>query len=339
MPVIDFVKWDGDPNTLAWKFAEQELSTWTQLVVNESQEAFLVKQGVYDGPFGAGRHTLSTENIPLIRGLIGLPFGGKSPFTAEVWFVNKVVNLDIKWGTPDPIQLQDPKYQIMVPVRAFGQYGVRVADSKRFLLKLVGTLPSFDTSTLAEYFRGALITKIKNEIAATIIKAGVSVLEISAQLDSLSKEIKTKLTEEIQEFGVELTQFNVHSINVPEEDGAVSKLKQALAKRAEMGIVGFNYQQERSFDVMQAAASNEGTSGGVMGAGMGLGIGAGIGMPMGTMMGQMASQISQTEAPAAVGANTTDKIKLLKELAELKNAGILSDEEFQAEKTKILKSP
>lgn len=339
MPVIDFVKWDGDPNTLAWKFDEQELSTWTQLVVNESQEAFLVKQGVYDGPFGAGRHTLSTENIPLIRGLIGLPFGGKSPFTAEVWFVNKVVNLDIKWGTPDPIQLQDPKYQIMVPVRAFGQYGVRVADSKRFLLKLVGTLPSFDTSTLAEYFRGAFITKIKNEIAATIIKAGVSVLEISAQLDSLSKEIKTKLTEEIQEFGVELTQFNIHSINVPEEDDAVTKLKQALAKRAEMGIVGFNYQQERSFDVMQAAASNEGTSGGVMGAGMGLGIGAGIGMPMGAMMGQMANQISQTEAPASVGANTTDKIKLLKELAELKNAGILSDEEFQAEKTKILKSP
>lgn len=339
MPVIDFVKWDGDPNTLAWKFDEQELSTWTQLVVNESQEAFLVKQGVYDGPFGAGRHTLSTENIPLIRGLIGLPFGGKSPFTAEVWFVNKVVNLDIKWGTPDPIQLQDPKYQIMVPVRAFGQYGVRVADSKRFLLKLVGTLPSFDTSTLAEYFRGAFITKIKNEIAATIIKAGVSVLEISAQLDSLSKEIKTKLTEEIQEFGVELTQFNIHSINVPEEDDAVTKLKQALAKRAEMGIVGFNYQQERSFDVMQAAASNEGTSGGVMGAGMGLGIGAGIGMPMGAMMGQMANQISQTEAPASVRANTTDKIKLLKELAELKNSGILSDEEFQAEKTKILKSP
>jgi membrane protease subunit (stomatin/prohibitin family) len=338
MPVIDFVKWDGDPNTLAWKFEGQELSTWTQLVVNESQEAFLVKQGVYDGPFGAGRHTLSTENIPLIRGLMGLPFGGKSPFTAEVWFVNKVVNLDIKWGTPDPIQLQDPKYQIMVPVRAFGQYGVRVTDSKRFLLKLVGTLPSFETSSLAEYFRGAFITKIKNEIAATIIQAGVSVLEISAQLDSLSNEIKKKLTEEIQEFGVELTQFNIHSINVPEEDEAVSKLKLALAKRAEMGIVGFNYQQERSFDVMQAAASNQGTASDVMGAGLGLGIGAGLGMPMGNMMGQMASQMSQTAAPASAGSNTTDKIKLLKELAELKSAGILSEDEFQAEKTKILKS-
>ncbi len=340
MPVIDFVKWDGNPDTLAWKFDEQELSTWTQLVVNESQEAFLVKQGVYDGPFGAGRHTLSTENIPLIRGLMGLPFGGKSPFTAEVWFVNKVVNLDIKWGTPDPIQLQDPKYQIMLPVRAFGQYGVRIADSKRFLLRLVGTLTSFDTGTLADYFRGAFITKIKNEIATTIVRAGISVLEISAHLDSLSKEIKSKLNEEIQEFGVELTQFNIHSINVPEDDDAVSKLKQALAKRAEMGIVGFNYQQERSFDVMQAAASNEGTAATVMGAGMGLGMGSAIGVPMGAMLGQMAGQLNPAVPPTAssqaTAANMTDKIKLLKDLSELKNSGILSEEEFQIEKTKIL---
>jgi membrane protease subunit (stomatin/prohibitin family) len=102
--------------------------------------------------------------------------------------------------------------------------------------------------------------------------------------------------------------------------------------------VGFNYQQERSFDVMQAAASNQGTASDVMGAGLGLGIGAGLGMPMGNMMGQMASQMSQTAAPASAGANTTDKIKLLKELAELKSAGILSEDEFQAEKTKILKS-
>ncbi|MCC6912033.1 MAG: SPFH domain-containing protein, partial [Flavobacteriales bacterium] len=136
MAVIDLVKWNGSPNLLAWKFPSEELSTWTQLIVNESQEAYLVRGGVYDGPFAGGRHTLTTENIPLIRSLLGLPFGGQSPFSAEVWYVNKVTNLNIKWGTPDPIQLQDPKYQIMIPVRAFGQYGIKVQDSKKFLLKL-----------------------------------------------------------------------------------------------------------------------------------------------------------------------------------------------------------
>jgi membrane protease subunit (stomatin/prohibitin family) len=113
MPVIDRVKWDGSPQILVWKYPSQELSTWTQLIVNESQEAYVVRGGVYDGPFGVGRHTLTTENLPLLRGLLGLPFGGKSPFTAEVWYVNKLTNLDVKWGTPDPIQLQDPTYNLM----------------------------------------------------------------------------------------------------------------------------------------------------------------------------------------------------------------------------------
>lgn len=144
---------DGNPNILAWKFPSEELSTWTQLIVNESQEAYLVKSGVYQGPFGAGRHALSTENIPFLSKAMGLPFGGKSPFTAEVWYVNLATNLNIKWGTPDPIQLNDPKYQIMVPVRAFGQYGIRITDPKKFLLKLVGTLKVFDADTLSEYFK------------------------------------------------------------------------------------------------------------------------------------------------------------------------------------------
>jgi membrane protease subunit (stomatin/prohibitin family) len=114
LAVVDLVKWNGTPDLLAWKFPSEELSTWTQLIVGETQEAFLVRGGVYEGPFGAGRHTLDTENIPVLRNLIGIPFGGKSPFSAEVWFVNKLVNLDVKWGTPDPIQLQDPKFQLMV---------------------------------------------------------------------------------------------------------------------------------------------------------------------------------------------------------------------------------
>lgn len=301
MAVVDLVKWNANPSILAWKFPSEELSTWTQLIVNETQEAYLVKEGVYQGPFGAGRHTLSTENIPLLRSLIGIPFGGKSPFTAEVWYVNRATNLDVRWGTPDPIQLQDPKYQIMVPVRAFGQYGIKIVDPKKFLLKLVGTLPGFDVGTLSDYFKGVFTTKIKSGIANAIIKNGQSVLEISTQLEVLSELLKTALAPEMDEYGVGLAQFNIHSINVPEDDPAVVTLKSALARRTEMGLLGTNYQQQRSFDVLETAAGNEGNAGGVMGAGMGMGMGMAMGGPIGGAFAQISPQIQ----PALNQSQTT----------------------------------
>ena len=309
MAVIDLVKWDGNPNILAWKFHSEELSTWTQLIVNETQEAYLVKSGVYQGPFGAGRHTLSTENIPYLSKLINLPFGGKSPFTAEVWFVNLATNLSIKWGTPDPIQLNDPKYQIMVPVRAFGQYGIRISDPKKFLLKWVGTLKVFDAYTLSDYFKGVFATKIKTGIANAIIKQGISVLEVSTQLDALSDMLKQSLGAEMAEYGIGLAQLNINSINVPEDDTAVVTLKKALAKRAEMGLLGYTYQQERSFDVMQTAAGNEGTPGTLMGAGMGMGMGVGIGVPMGNAFAQIAPQVQGGSAPPSPQSQTTATIQ------------------------------
>jgi membrane protease subunit (stomatin/prohibitin family) len=337
MSIVDFVKWDGEPSLIAWKYGSQELSTWTQLIVNETQEAFLVKTGVYEGPFGSGRHTLSTENIPLLTNIIGLPFGGKSPFTAEVWFVNKIVNLDIKWGTQDPIQLQDPKYQVMLPVRAFGQYGIRVKNSKKFLLKLVGTVNSFTSEDVSSYFKGKFITNIKNDISNAIIRRKISVLEVSAYLDELSNDLESRLNQAVDEYGIELVQFNINSINVPEDDDSVIKLRNALAKKAEMGIVGFDYAQERSFDVMESAARNEGTAGSMLGAGMGAGIGIGIGAPLGNSMGNIAGQIN-VQGRSTNDNGTNDRIALLKELAQLRNDGILTDEEFRLEKEKILGS-
>lgn len=306
MAVIDLVKWNGNPSILAWRFPGDQLSTWTQLIVNETQEAYVVKEGVYQGPFGAGRHTLDTANLPLLKSLIGLPFGGKSPFTAEVWFVNRATNLDIKWGTPDAIQLEDPKYKLMVPVRAFGQYGIKITDPKKFLLKLVGTLPGFDAATLSDYFKGVFTTKIKTSIAQAIITNGQSVLEISTQLETLSDMLKASLSPEMEEYGVGLSQFNIHSINVPESDPAVVSLKAALAKRTEMGILGYNYQQERSFDVLQTAAGNEGSAGNVMGAGMGVGMGMAMGGPIGGAFAQIAPAI-QPNTPSAGASITCSK--------------------------------
>ena len=110
MAIVDVVKYNGGPDVFAWKYPNSELGTWTQLIVNESQEAILLKGGQICDVFGAGRHTLETANIPILNKLINLPFGGRSPFSAEVWYINKVFSLDVKWGTSSPIQLQDPKY-------------------------------------------------------------------------------------------------------------------------------------------------------------------------------------------------------------------------------------
>ena len=157
MAIIDMLKWDGHPHTYAWKFPNNNLTTMAQLIVNESQEAVLFSKGKILAKFGPGKHTLTTENIPILKELFGLPFGGQNPFTAEVWFVNKVIALDVKWGTQNPIQLKDPLYNVMVPVRAFGQFGVQIEDSIKFLVKLVGTLQAFNSDDLSNYFKGLLI--------------------------------------------------------------------------------------------------------------------------------------------------------------------------------------
>ena len=295
MAVVEVVKYNGGPDVFAWKYPQEELGTWTQLIVNESQEAVLYKGGQALDIFAAGRHTLSTANIPILNKIINLPFGGRSPFTAEVWYINKVHSLDIKWGTPTPIQLQDPKYHIFVPLRSFGQFGIQINDSKQFLTKIVGTLPLLDKENIIKFFRGLYLTKVKDAISSYLIKKSVSVLEINAYLDELSEYLKERITPTLDEYGIKLLNFYVNDINVPEDDTAVKTLKVALAKRAEMDIVGYSYVQERSFDTLEGAATNPGSaSSGIMGAGIGLGMGLGVGGTMGNQMGGIAQSINIT---------------------------------------------
>lgn len=296
MAIVEVVKYNGNPDVFAWKYPSEELGTWTQLIVNESQEAILYKGGQALDLFPAGRHTLETANIPILNKIINLPFGGRSPFAAEVWFVNKAYSLDIKWGTPSPIQLQDPKYKVFVPLRSFGQFGIQINDSRKFLTKLVGTLPKFDKTGIIQYFRGLYLTKVKDSISSYLVKKGTSVLEINASLDELSEHLKEKIAPTLNEYGIQLVNFYVNDINVPEDDPAVKKLKDALAKRAEMDIVGYNYVQERSFDTLEGAATNPSSGqAGFMGAGVGLGMGVGIGGAFGNQVSGIAQNINTKE--------------------------------------------
>ena len=166
MAIIDLVSWSpqGNRTIYAWRFPETNLSTYTQIVVQESQEAVLFSKGQIIGKFGPGKHTLNTENLPILRNLFGIPFGGKNPFTAEVWFVNKVQNFSIDWAVSKMI-IQDPDYNTQLPLVAGGRYGLKVDDAEKFLIKAVGTKSEFAQEDLTDQFFGEFSTKTKSQIA------------------------------------------------------------------------------------------------------------------------------------------------------------------------------
>lgn len=326
MALIDVVKYEGGPNIFAWKYPNSELSTKTQLIVNESQEAILFKGGQALDVFGAGRHTLETKNIPVLSKLINLPFGGQSPFSAEVWFVNKIHSLDIKWGTPVPITLFDPFLMIDVKVKSFGQFGIRIENSKKFLEKLVGTLPIFNHENITAYFKGEYLKKCTSIIGTYFTQKNIGILQVNTYLDDLSDFICEYLKEFMSDYGIALLNFSVNSINADESDSSYKAVKEAMAGAAKtrwtetakadtqayttrqvgtakadvMGYeqkqAGYTYQQKRSFDVMEQAASNEG--GGMqnefMTMGMGLAMGNKMGAVVGTQMGNMVAVMDVT---------------------------------------------
>lgn len=298
MAIIDRVKYDGPANVLVWRFPADDLSWGTQVIVNQTQEAIFFKGGQALDVLGPGTHTLRTANIPLLRGLIKAPFGGETPFAAEVYYVNKAVNLDVKWGTNSPIPVLDPKFNVFLPVRAFGQFGIQVSDSKAFVANLSATNPQFTTDQLSNYFRGVLLTKAKDYIAETITKSKINLLEIAAHLEEMSGALQGKLATDFATYGVKLVNFYLNSVDVPEDDDTVIRLKKALAEKAEIDILGDRYQQKRQLDVMEKAAGNE--AGGA-GMGMGAGLGLGAGMAMGQQMGS-AMQQGQGSGGSPAGA-------------------------------------
>lgn len=296
MPIIDRVKYDGPANVLVWRFPPDDLSWGSQVIVNQAQEAVFFKGGQALDVLGPGTHTLRTANIPLLRSLIAAPFGGETPFAAEIYYVNKAVNLDVRWGTNSPIPVMDPKFNVFLPVRAFGQFGIQVSDARAFVTQLSATNPEFTTEHLSNYFRGALLTRAKDYIAESIIKQKINLLEISAHLEEMSGALQEKLAADFSRYGVRLVNFYLNSVDVPEDDDTVVRLRKALSDKAEIDILGERYQQKRTLDVMEKAAANEG---GGAGAGMGAGLGIGAGLGMGQALAGGISQAGLTGGAAA----------------------------------------
>ena len=319
MPIQQIVKYEGDNSTFIWKHPAEDFNTNSQLIVHESQEAIFFLNGQPLDLFGSGKYTLETANIPLLRHIINIPTGGVSAFHCEVYFINKVEQMAIPWGTDSKVQYMEPNFGFPISVGAGGEMSLRAADSKNLLLKLVGTESVLSRERLVSYFRAFLMARVKTYIAQVFKESKISIFEADEHLNEFSDALKEKLIPDFTEYGIALERFFVTRIVKPEGDSQYEKFKElyfrqyadiAEAKlRQQVGVIdqqteaqkmviqsqgiaqkrkieGYTYQQERGFDVAEQLAQNEG-AGNFSSAGIGLGMMAGVGGAVGNTVGGM----------------------------------------------------
>ncbi|MBR2289625.1 MAG: SPFH domain-containing protein [Clostridia bacterium] len=282
MEVVDILKFEGDDKTLVWKSDKEDFNTGTQLIVHESQEAVFYRDGQALDLFGSGRYTLETANIPLLKKLINLPTDGKTRFHCEVYFINKAYALDVKWGTTSKFEVLDPQFFVQLNVGASGAMEVKIKDSRKFLVKVVGTQKSIDTARIQDYFKEKIIVKVKAHLAK--LMGQISYVVINQHLEEISEAIGEKLNEEMDEYGVEIPNFYLSTIHIPDDEKA--RVQEALNKRMEQGILGYNWMDEQLADIAKRYVSNEGN-------GTGTATGMMAQMPMAFAFGQMLSNTAQ----------------------------------------------
>jgi len=243
----------------------------SQLIVRESQAAVFFRDGKALDTFGAGRHTVSTANIPLLVNLIGKLFSGETPFKAEVYFVNMKEFLDQKWGTPEPVALRDSELGL-VRLRAFGSYSMQVADPQLFVNKIVGTQGIYDTSRISDFLRAMIVSKLIDLMGET--KA--SLFDLPSLYEEIAAGVKAKSADDFSNVGIALKTLYITSISPTEETS------KAIDERAAMGAIGNMqaYIQFKAARAMGDAAQAGGEAGSLAGAGVGLGAGVGIGAAM-----------------------------------------------------------
>ncbi len=370
--IADVIKYEGDNSTFIWKHPCEDFNSLTQLIVHESQEAIFFMNGQALDLFGAGRYTLETQNIPKIGKFLNRVTGDETPFHAEVYFINKTEQMSIKWGTDSKVQYIEPTYGFPISIGASGEMSLRAEDSRKLLLKLVGTENFLGQQKLVSFFRSFLMTRVKTYIAQVMKNNSINIFEIDENLTMFSEAIKNLLIGDFAEYGVALEQFFVTNVLKPDGDRqyekfkelhfrqyadiAEAKLKQqtdiiyaqteaqkvvidSQAQATKRAQEGYTYQQERGFDVAEKVAQNEAV-GEFTNMGVGFGTMAGVGGAVGGMVGGMMNDAMNTATASATPTKAGDDMATFKakieKLTMMKEAGLLSEEEFNTMKAKLL---
>jgi membrane protease subunit (stomatin/prohibitin family) len=298
----------------------------TQLIVQDSQTAIFYRDGKALDVFQAGRHTLTTENIPLLTKLISLPFGGTSPFQAQVYFVSMKKFIDLRWGTKSPINFRDSELSF-VQLRASGKFSIRIKDPRMFMMEIVSTQGLFTTNEIEDYLRDGIVSRL-NTVLGKNLKTVFDLGQFYPQIES---GVKSEVTEFFNSMGIELTDIIISGIVPPEE------VQEKINERSSMGAVGNldAYMKFKAAQSLEKAAENEG--GGGM-AGMGAGMGAG--MLMANMMGQSMQNMNQGQQggqqQAAPKMSVDEIMSAIEKLGKMKEAGLITQEEFDTKKKELL---
>jgi membrane protease subunit (stomatin/prohibitin family) len=266
-----------------------EFRLGSQLVVRENQRAVFFRDGKALDVFGPGRHTISTNNIPLLTGLIGLPFGGDSPFTAEVYFVSMREFTDMKWGTPQPLAFRDKDFG-MIRLRAFGTYSMKVDDPQLFVTQIVGARGAFSTGAIDEYLKSVII----NEFNDLLGESNASLLDIGGMTLELASTARNSLGDDFERLGLQLTTFQITSITPPDEVQKRIDERSGMAAVGDMGA----YMQYKTAQAIGDAATSPGGAGDAAATGAGLGAGMVIGQSMAQSMSSAMQQKPAQAQPA-----------------------------------------
>ncbi len=324
--VIDWV--EKDPDTILWKFPDKDanIKYGASLTVRESQLALFLDEGRFADIYDPGRYELVTQNMPLLTSLRNWDKAFKSPFKCDVYYVSTRTFTDLKWGTPNPIILRDPEFK-QVRVKAHGVYFIRVNDPEKFFTQFAGTKPTLKVSEVSEQMRDIVSPKFAEALA----EAKISVLDMVTHYTELGEKIRPILQADFDNFGIELVKFQVTSTSLPKE------VEEFYDKMTNMNMVDDmnKFSQFQTAQSMEKAAENPG---GGASEGIGMGMGFGMANAMMNQQQQQQQQQPQNQGNADAGkAQTREEIMdTLKQLGELKTAGVLTDEEFDTKKKELL---